>query len=65
MNTLQKGRKPLIDYHFKLLELDGNELEEFWESLNLDDLETVIAKIVQACDVLIAQQSKRLATLSQ
>jgi hypothetical protein len=61
MNTLQKRRKPGSEYSAELLELHDSEPEEiarFGEKLDeeLDDLETVIGKIVRACDVLIAQQ---------
>ncbi len=58
MSTLQKGKKPSSEYYEELLELYDAETEEiarFGEGL--DDLETVIAKIVQACDLLIAQQA--------
>ena len=60
MNTLPKGRKPGSEYSAELLELHDAEPEEiaqFGEGLDdLDDLETVIRKIIRACDVLIAQQ---------
>ena len=62
MNTLQKGRKPSSEYYDELLELydaDPEEIARYGEKLDeeLDDLETVTAKIIQACDLLIAQQS--------
>jgi hypothetical protein len=62
MNTLQKGKKPSSEYYAELLELydaDPEEIARYGEKLDeeLDDLETVTAKIIQACDLLIAQQS--------
>ena len=57
MNTLQEDRKPGFEYFADLLELydaDPEEIARFGEEL--DDLETIIARIVQACDVLIAKQ---------
>jgi hypothetical protein len=57
MNTLQEDRKPGIEYYADLLELYDSvpeEIERFGEEL--DDLETVIGKIVRASDLLIAQQ---------
>jgi hypothetical protein len=57
MNTLQKGRKPGIEYFAELLELydsEPGEIARFGEEL--DDLETIIGRIVQACDLLIAKQ---------
>jgi hypothetical protein len=61
MNTLQKGKKPSSEYYAELLELYDAEPEEiarFGEKLDeeLGDLETIIRKIIRACDVLIAQQ---------
>jgi hypothetical protein len=56
MDTLQEGRKPGSEYSAELLELDAEpeEIARFGEEL--DDLWTIIGKIVRACDVLIAQQ---------
>ena len=57
MNTLQKGRKPGFEYFTELLELydaDPEEIARFGEKL--DDWETVVRKIIRACDVLIAKQ---------
>lgn len=55
-NTNRK-RKLGSEYSAELLELHDSEPEEiarFGEEL--DDLETVIRRIIQACDLLIAQQ---------
>ena len=62
MNTLQEGKKLGSEYSAELLELydaDPEEIARFGEKLDeeLDDWETVTAKIIQACDLLIAQQS--------
>jgi len=61
MNTLQKGRKPGSEYSAELWELHDagpEEIEGFGEKLDeeFDDLETIIGRIVRACDLIIAQQ---------
>lgn len=48
--------KPAVEYFAELLELfaEPEEIREFGEKLG--DLWTFIGKVVQACDLLIAQQ---------
>ena len=56
-NEKANRRKPGSEYSAELLELHDagpEEIEQFGEEL--DDLETIIGRIVQACDVLIAKQ---------
>ena len=61
MNTLPKGRKPGSEYSAELLELHDagpEEIARFGEKLDeeLDDLATVAAKVIRACDLRIAKQ---------
>jgi hypothetical protein len=56
-----KGRKPGSEYSAELLELHDAgpaKIARFGEKLDeeLDDLETIIGKVIRACDLLIAQQ---------
>ena len=59
-NENRSGKRKLgSEYSAELLELhdaDPEEIEKFCDELNLDDWETVVRKIIRACDVLIAQQ---------
>lgn len=57
-NEKTNRRKRGSDYHADLLELcdaDPEEIERFGGE-DLDDLVTIIRKIIRACDVLIAKQ---------
>ena len=56
-NKKTNRKKPGSEYSAELLELydaDPEEIARFGEKL--DDWETVVRKIIRACDVLIAKQ---------
>jgi hypothetical protein len=53
-----RKRKLGSEYSAELLELHDAEPEEIAQfGEGLDDLETIIGKIVRGCDLLIAQQA--------
>ncbi|MEE9530018.1 MAG: hypothetical protein V3W52_03410 [Syntrophobacteria bacterium] len=61
-NEKANRRKPGSEYSAELWKLHDSAPEEiarFGEKLDeeLDDLETIIGRIVRACDLLIAQQA--------